>query len=109
MNLLMADIVGNIDNMNAMLITKFKDISPTGEIVEMVVWKVPTPVPPTTHGYKYRLVYIVDGQRVLGFDNERGKGDHKHIEKMEVSYEFSSIDQLIEDFLAEVEKWKSEH
>jgi len=37
---------------------------------------VPTPVPPTTHGFKYRLVYIVNGVRVVGFDNERGKGDH---------------------------------
>ena len=43
--------------MKATLITQFKDISPTGEIIEMVIWRVPQPVPPTTHGYKYRLVY----------------------------------------------------
>jgi hypothetical protein len=26
----------------------------------------------------YRLALVVDGERVIGYDNERGKGDHKH-------------------------------
>lgn len=95
--------------MKATLITQFKDISLQGHIIEMVVWHVPKPVPPTQHGYKYRLVYIVEGKRVVGFDNERGKGDHKHYDDAEFSYEFSSIDQLIEDFLVEVETWKNAH
>ena len=68
-----------------------------------------SPVPPTTHGYKYRLVYIVAGQRVIGFDNERGKGKHRHNENMEYPYEFVGIDLLIEDFLLEVETWKNAH
>lgn len=95
--------------MKAKLITTFKDVAPTGEIIEMVVWRVPEPVPPTTHGYKYRLVYIVEGKRVVGFDNERGKGDHWHHGDNEYPYEFENIDQLIEDFMAEVEAWKSEN
>jgi hypothetical protein len=95
--------------MKAELITRFKDIAPTGDIIEMVVWHVPDPVPPTTHRYKYRLVYIVDGERVIGFDNERGKGDHRHWAESEYPYDFTSIDTLIEDFLAEVDKWKSAH
>ena len=44
----------------------------------MVVWRVPDPVPPSGHRFKYRLVYVESGRRVVGFDNERGKGDHKH-------------------------------
>ena len=95
--------------MKAELITTFKDVAPTGEIIEMVVWRVPKPVPPTTHGYKYRLVYIVEGERVVGFDNERGKGDHWHHGDNEYLYEFENIDQLIEDFTAKVEAWKSEN
>lgn len=47
--------------------------------VETVIWRVPSPVPPSQHPYKYRLVYVVDGERRVGYDNERGKGDHKHI------------------------------
>ena len=101
--------VGTIANMKAELITQFKDIAANGDIIEMVVWHVPTPVPPTTHGYKYRLVYIVDSKRVIGFDNERGKGDHKHWGDVEYPYIFKDIDTLIEDFLLEVDKWKSVH
>ena len=61
--------------MPAELITRFKNITPEGAILELVVWKVPAPVPPTEHGYKYSAVYVVNGVRVVGFDNERGKGD----------------------------------
>jgi len=52
---------------------------PDGSFSEWVIWRVETPVPPCSHCYKYRLVYIADGVRVLGYDNERGKGDHMHL------------------------------
>jgi hypothetical protein len=61
------------------------------------------PVPPTEHGYKYRAVYVVDGVRIVGFDNERGKGDHCHIDGKELPYAFTGVDQLLEDFIAAVE------
>lgn len=93
-----------IDNMKAELITQYKNVESDGSIVQMVIWKVPTPVPPTTHGFKYRLVYVQGGQRVVGFDNERGKGDHVHLDGEESPYVFTSIDRLIEDFITEVEK-----
>ena len=54
-----------------------------GGLVEMVVWRVPQPVPPSGHPFKYRLVFARGGQRVVGYDNERGKGDHKHIGETE--------------------------
>ena len=74
-----------------------------GGIVEMVVWKVPQPVPPSDHAFKYRLVFIRKGQRVVGYDNERGKGDHKHLTEQEVPYKFVDIETLIADFLRDVE------
>lgn len=95
--------------MHAELITRFKDVSPRGELIELVVWRLPAPLPPSAHGYKYRLVLVVDGQRVIGFDNERGKGDHCHIGGAECPYTFSGVDRLIEDFMAEVERWRSAH
>ncbi|MEE9303627.1 MAG: DUF6516 family protein [Thiotrichaceae bacterium] len=101
--------VGIIANMDATLIARYKDVSPLGDIIEMVIWRVPEPIPPTSHGFKYRLVYIVNGKRIIGFDNERGKGDHWHYEEQEHSYKFTGIDSLIEDFLSEVEKWKNEN
>lgn len=71
--------------------------------VEIVIWRVPKPVPPSEHPYKYRLVYIVDGKRVVGYDNERGKGDHKHIRDVELLYVFQSPARLVADFLRDIE------
>ena len=89
--------------MAAQLITSIKIINPDGSILEVVIWKVPKPVPPTEHGYKYRAVYVVDGVRIVGFDNERGKGDHCHIDGKELPYAFKGVDQLLEDIIAAVE------
>jgi hypothetical protein len=89
--------------MAAQLITAIKNINPDGSLLEIVIWKVPKPVPPTEHGYKYRAVYVVDGVRIVGFDNERGKGDHCHIDGKELPYAFKGVDQLLEDIIAAVE------
>lgn len=88
--------------MPARLLTRFKDDTPDGSILEVVVWKVPAPVPPTEHGYKYSAIYVVDGIREVGFDNERDKGDHCHLDGVEVPCTFVSVDQLIDDFIAAV-------
>ncbi|WPL19487.1 hypothetical protein Thiowin_04618 [Thiorhodovibrio winogradskyi] len=101
--------VGNVAYMKARLITRFKDITPEGDILELVVWRLPAPVPPCTHDYKYRAVFVVNGERVIGFDNERGKGDHCHLQGQEKPYRLTSVDQLIDDLMIEVERWKNEH
>lgn len=72
-------------------------------IVELVVWQLPKPVPPSMHGFKYRLVYIVDGARVVGYDNELGKGDHKHLRGAERTYTFVDVPTLLADFWKDVE------
>jgi Family of unknown function (DUF6516) len=91
-----------------MLITRLKDVTPEGDVIELVVWRVPQPVPPSSHDYKYRAAYVVDGVRVVGFDNERGKGDHCHIAGRERAYAFVSVEQLIEDFIAAVDAARQE-
>lgn len=70
--------------------------------IEAVVWQLPQPVPPSEHPYKYRLVYIVNDERVVGYDNERGKGDHKHLRGTELPYSFRGPQRLMADFLADV-------
>lgn len=94
--------VGIIANVPAQLITRFKDVTADGAILDVVIWKVPKPVPPTDHGYKYSAVFVVDGVRIVGFDNERGKGDHCNLDGVEVPYAFVGVEQLIEDFIAAV-------
>ena len=71
--------------------------------VEIVIWRVPEPVPPSEHSYKYRLVYIVEGKRVVGYDNERGKGDHKHTRDAELPYTFQNPARLVADFMQDIE------
>jgi len=92
--------------MKATEIKRFAYAFGANDFVEGVVWEVTHSVPPSEHGYKYRLVYIMDGKRVVGFDNERGKGDHRHDGANEVPDEFRGIDQLLEDFASAVEAWR---
>jgi len=80
-----------------------------GSFTEIVVWHLDAPVPPCTHNYKYRLVYVVDGVRVVGYDNERGKGDHRHVDGVELFYAFSTPEQLLADFRCDVVRWMEQH
>ena len=74
-----------------------------GAIVEIRLWEVPTSED-KTHGYKYSLVYIVEGKRVIGYDNAEGKGDHRHHSDKEESYRYKGVDKLISDFFEDVRK-----
>lgn len=85
-----------------------KAVLPDGAIIEMVIWRVPEPVLPSTHGLKYRLFYGRDGERIVGYDNERGKGDHRHVRGRESTYRFISPEKLIADFLADVARIRGE-
>ncbi len=76
-----------------------------GAIQEIVVWRVPSPVAPSEHAFKYRLYYGFPGRRLVSYDNERGKGDHRHAEGREEPYSFRGWEALIDDFfLADVAK-----
>ena len=76
---------------------------------ELVVWVVPAPVPGSRHPYKYRMAFVVDGVCVLRYDNEAGKGDHRHWGEQETAYSFAGVDQLVADFLNDVTRWRDEH
>lgn len=76
-----------------------------GGIVEMVVWQLPAEVD-RSHGYKYRLVFARDGRRVLGYDNERGKGGHKHYGEQQEPYRFVNVPTLLRDFWKDVRRLK---
>ena len=73
---------------------------------ELVIWQVPTALKGSFHDYKYRLAFVVDEVCVLRYDNEVGKGDHKHIGNREYEYAFTTLKALREDFLADVERLK---
>lgn len=81
---------------------------PDGAIVEMTIWRVPGPVSGSAHAFKYSLFYGFPGKRLVGYDNERGKGDHRHIKDREERYAFSSVEQLVSDFLSDVRHVRGE-
>lgn len=91
-----------IDNqtMPATLIQSDKQRFEDGAIRQIKIWLVPEPVPPSAHRFKYSLVYVVDSVRVIGYDNERGKGDHRHLHGIETPYKFQGIAKLLADFQA---------
>ena len=80
-----------------------------GAFIELALWRVPKPVPPATHRFKYRLAYVVNGVCVVRYDNERGKGDHKHYAGAESLLTFSGPEQLLSDFKADVARWNHEN
>ena len=71
---------------------------PDGTIIQIRIWKIPETNDERPHGFKYSLFFGRPGERLVGYDNERGKGDHKHIKGLEYPYSFTSIDQLSAEF-----------
>lgn len=86
----------------ATLIIRDRRVDTSGGILDVKVWRVPSPVRPSAHSYKYSLYYGRNGDRLVGFDNERGKGDHFHICGEERPYSFTNLETLLGDFFAEV-------
>nr|WP_234835253.1 DUF6516 family protein [Sinorhizobium meliloti] len=68
------------------------------------MWQVPAPVPGSARLYKYRFALVVKGECVLRYDNERGKGDHRHVGEHEEPITFSSLDDLLIAFQQDIER-----
>ena len=75
--------------------------------VEIVIWRLPRRLPGSAHSFKYRVAMIARGECVLRYDNEAGKGDHKHIGERQEPYKFVDLDRLLIDFRADVEAWRA--
>jgi hypothetical protein len=72
---------------------------------DVAIWRLPRIMPGSSHCYKYRLAFVVDGDCLLRYDNEAGKGDHRHVKGRETPYRFVDIDELQEDFWREIDEW----
>ncbi len=92
--------------MAAALLARTKEVRDDGSIVDIVIWELPEPMPGSAHRYKYRLYYGAEGHSRVRYDNERGKGDHRHLGDDEHDYTFSSVEQLLVDFQSDVERWE---
>ena len=92
--------------MKATLLARTKDVRGDGSIVEVVVWELPEPLSPSTHPYKYRLFFGAGDVSRVRYDNERGKGDHRHIGEKEEDYTFTTVEQLLDDFERDIANWR---
>lgn len=95
-----------LSNMIAKLLLNERHTISENAFVEMVVWQLPSSVSGSSHSFKYRLALVVNGSCVLRYDNETGKGDHKHKGDMETPYQFSSPQTLLDDFWHDVDIWR---
>lgn len=89
----------------AILIYYDKHKTPEEDIIEINIWKVEKSKE-FPYGIKYRLVYTHKNIRILGYDNERAKGDHKHYLNIEKNYKFVNVNKLLDDFENDVKKIK---
>jgi len=101
--------VGILSNMQARLLLALCIALTEKSFAEMVLWELPAPLPGSSHGYKYRLAYVVEGECALRFDNETGKGDHRHVKDVESRYAFRGPERLVADFFAEIARWNDEN
>lgn len=88
--------------MGAKLILHRKRLFDDGSIAEIKLWQVPKIVRGSRHRFKYSLDYGREGRRLVGDDNEAGKGDHRRYEAREEAYIFATPERLLADFLADV-------
>jgi hypothetical protein len=73
---------------------------------EIRIWRVPRPVAGSSHDLKYSLALVAARECVLRYDNEAGKGDHRHTaDGREAAYAFRGGDALVADFWTEVDAW----
>jgi hypothetical protein len=74
--------------------------------VELVIWQLPEAARGSRHRFKYRLALVIAGECVLRYDNEAGKGDHRHVRNREETYSFMSPERLLQDFWTDVDEWR---
>ena len=91
--------------LTARLVLRSRFVYTDGAIREMVLWKLPRPTPERPHGFNYRLHYnSADGRATVRYDNETGKGDHRHFDDHEERYHFWSVEVLVDDFLRDIDQ-----
>ena len=95
--------------MNAVELVRTRITYSEAAFAELVLWQVPKPVAGSTHRFKYRLTYVVRDVCVLRYDNEVGKGDHRHYGDKESIYKFTTPDQLVADFQRDIARWNNEN
>lgn len=92
-------LVGTIANMKASLLLRERIPFREDSFAELVLWRIPSPLPGSAHSFRYRLAFVRSGVCLVRFDDEAGKGDHRHVRGKESKYSFVSPEKLVQDFM----------
>jgi hypothetical protein len=95
--------------MKAVQLVSTRSVYSESAFAELVLWRLPKPLKGSAHEFKYRLAYVVRGECVLRYDNEDGKGDHRHFGIKESSCAFTTPYQLIAEFQKDIARWNHEN
>jgi hypothetical protein len=98
-----------MSNMKAVELIRARIAFSESSFAELLLWRLPKPLEGSMHEYKYRLAYVVRGECVLRYDNEIGKGDHRHFGEEENAYVFTTPEQLVADFQKDIARWNNEN
>jgi len=101
--------VGILSNVKAVELFRRRIVYSENAFAELILWRVQNPIAGSQHSFKYRLAYVVNEVCVLRFDNETGKGDHRHVGNKESPYVFTTPEKLIADFQREIARWDHEN
>lgn len=71
-------------------------------IIQRTVWALPASSVERPHGLKYRLFCGNANCCLVRYDNEAGKGDHRHYGDHEEPYTFTTLEKLLADFQDDV-------
>ena len=96
-------------NMKAVELVRTRVTFAEAAFAELVLWQVPKPIAGSAHRFKYRLAYVVHGACVVRYDNEVGKGDHRHFNGRESAYAFTTPEKLVADFQRDIARWNREN
>ena len=101
-----SNILRSMQYMKTTLIYRKTETRADGVKLDMVIWQLPSETADRSHGIKYRLWAGRAGKTLVRYDNEAGKGDHKHVGAVEMPYVWRGLEWLVADFVAEVEALK---
>ena len=96
-------------NMKAVELIRTRIAYSESAFAELALWRLEKPPDGSLHGFKYGLAYVVRGECVLRYDNEAGKGDHRHFGGKENAYVSTTPEQLLADFQNDIARWNHEN
>lgn len=94
--------------MKAGEVKKRRLVTEKGNLVVISIWKIPRS-PYYPEGLKYSFQFIHDNKRILGYDNYKKEGHHRHFYHKKEKIDFKDLNEIKERFVKEVKRLENEN